>query len=261
MASGPSAKMPYMLKPFEFLSLSTELRLCIYECLLKPANINIYSYDLSQERDEDADTGSDTIFYARWVGPKRPCWAILITCKAVYKEANTLLYRPSTLTLRPAFQYFPEHHEREDSVGTLSHRQRFFNISNLGWIQQLARLDLEIFTTEQTKDEDLAHSAALIKSFGTKVRIGTLSVKIFDRFFRCYNSDYHEVEHDTAFRLIEMWSKILDPKELRVLVGDKGDCVMVWYRKEDGSWTEQSLLEPPEVLTGKLKAAARVVRF
>ena len=256
MASGPSTKMLCSLKPFEFFSLSTELRLCIYEYLLKPTNINIYSYDLSQEIDEEAEESSDTTFYARWVGPKRPHLAILMTCKAVYKEAHMILYRPSTLTLRPAFQYFPEHHEPEDSVGSLSPRQRVFKISNLGWIQQLARLDLEIFTTEQTQIEDLAHSAALIKSFGSSIRIRTLSLKIFDRFFRCYNSDDHEVEHDTALRLIEMWSKILNPKELRVLVGDKGDCVMVWRRTEDGSWSEQSLLEPPEVLTGNLRSAA-----
>lgn len=253
--------MPSRLKPFDFLSLAAELRLSIYECLLKPANINIYSYDLSQERDEETDASSDAVFYARWVGPKCPRLAILMTCKAVYSEAHAILYRPANLTLRPAFQYFPEYHEREDSVGTLCARQRLFKISNLSYIQQLARLDLEIFTTEQTMKEDLAHSKTLIKAFGPKIRIGILSLKLFDRFFRCYNSDYHEVEHDTAFQLIEMWSKVLDPKELRVLVGDKGDSVMVCYRNEDGDWAAKSLLEPAEILTGNSKLAGLESRF
>jgi hypothetical protein len=236
------AKPPLQFRRFNFFSLPSELRCCIYEFLLKPTQVDLSSYDYSEDTDDEDNSGEDDagetskadrviILYANRVGPKRPNPAILRTCKTVYAEAKTFLYRPLDLALRPAFAYRAkprEFAEHNSDVDTLCRELRAYDMAKLHCIQELSRMQIELFTTSTTKDEDIAHSKAMIASFRGKIKVGRLELRIFNRLFGAFNKNeaHHAVEKETTFELIVMWSKVLAPKELRVLIGDKPGIVL-----------------------------------
>lgn len=249
---------------FNFFGLPFELRLCIYEYLLKPAKIDVYSYDHSEYQDEVKEDSKAThpykpvTFYARWIGPKRLNPAILRTCKTVHAEAWKIPYRPFALTLRPAFQYVPrseEHEGHNSDLRTLCRIPRPFGIWGLACVQKLSKLELELYTTFSTQDEDIAHSEALFEPFRRKnipieskrIQVGRLELKIFNKFFGQNDEEQRKVEKSTTLTLLDPWIKVLAPKEVHVLIGNKPGFVMRCRGKEDGLWTVQSLAE----LTGK----------
>lgn len=251
---------------FNFFGLPSEIRLCIYECLLKPATVDICSYDLSEDDDDDEEEAKEVTatvssetnipLYAQRIGPKYLTPAVLRTCKAVYAEAQTLLYRPYALTLRPAFAYLAkpvDYGEDNSDIKLTGHGSRNFEPARLGCIQQLSKMQIELFTTSTTKEEDIAHSAALIKSFRGKIKVGLLELRIFNRFFgaRDKHEPHFEIEKETTFELITRWSNVLAPKRLKVLIGDKPGIVMKFHEDENGIWSKKELVHiSGELLSG-----------
>ena len=246
-----NVKAPLNCRKFTFFKLPSELRLLIYECLLRPAQVDLSSYDNSEDSDDDdtneqddandiSKTDRTIILYANRVGPKRTNPAILRTCKTIYAEAKTFLYRPLDLALRPAFAYRAkprDHAEHNSDVDSLCKELRAYDMAKLHCIQELSKLQIELFTTSTTKEEDLAHSKALIASFRSRIKVGRLELRIFNRLFGAFNKHeaHHAVEKETTFELIVMWSKVLAPKELRVLIGDKPGIVLESHRNAQAS--------------------------
>ena len=184
--------------------------------------------------------------YARRIGPKRLNPAILRTCKTVHDEARKVLYRPFAMQLRPAFAYLKELKDwvgHNSDVDTLKSIAGPFKLGTLVHIHRLSKLELEIYTTPATRETDIAHPAALIKSFRGRIPVGKLDLKVFCTFFDCCDKPKHKhgVERATTAKLIKMWSKILVPKELKVLVGSKPGLVMECCGKEGGSWSRRDL--------------------
>lgn len=238
------------------MDLPLELRLCIYEHLLKPAKIDVYSYDRSEdhgEANEDSKAAHPypVTFYARWIGPKRLNPAILRTCKAVNAEAWKIPYRPFALTLRPAFQYVLRSEDCDgynDDVKTLCRIPRPFNVKGLACLHRLSKLELEVYTTLSTQDEDIAHAVALFEPFRhNNISVERFELKVFNKFFGTNDEDQRKVEKNTTLVLLDPWTKVLAPKEVEILMGNKPGFVMRCRGKEDGTWSMQWLAQ----VTGK----------
>ena len=90
-------------RTFNFMGLPKELRLCIYEHLLQPATIEMFSYDSPSVVGMANHEIAKTAFYASTFG-KILTPAILRTCKAVFDEAQATLYAPKVLDLHPSIE-------------------------------------------------------------------------------------------------------------------------------------------------------------
>jgi hypothetical protein len=109
-------------------------------------------------------------------------------------------------------------------------------------------LELEIYTTFSTQDEDIAHAVALFEPFRRKkIPVERLELKVFNRFFGRNDEEHREVEKNTTLVLLDPWTKVLAPKEVKVLIGNKPGFVMRCRGKDDGLWSMRRLAQ----LTGK----------
>ena len=77
-----------------FLELPVELRLQIYELLLKPRIVCIGFYDEPTILDMDEDNVARSCFYAQSTEDLHP--QLLHASSEVYKESRSILYQPDT---------------------------------------------------------------------------------------------------------------------------------------------------------------------
>jgi hypothetical protein len=109
-------------------------------------------------------------------------------------------------------------------------------------------LELEVYTTLSTQDEDIAHTVALFEPFRhNKISVESLEIKVFNKFFGSNDEDQRKVEKKTTLVLLDLWTKVLAPKKVKVLIGNRPGFVMRCHGKEDSAWSIQWLAQ----LTGK----------
>ena len=89
--SNGNTALPSDGKPFNFLGLPKELRLNVYECVLRPHTLRVFSYSYRNDDGEYDPSLSDPVvaqigFYGTAL-EKELCPQLLRTCKTVCEEA------------------------------------------------------------------------------------------------------------------------------------------------------------------------------
>ncbi|KAK3706520.1 hypothetical protein LTR37_012730 [Vermiconidia calcicola] len=135
------------------LELPAELRLHIYELLLLPDSIRVFSFDNPSILDLPEDVAPTARFYAEVRG-NSVCPQLLRACSQLHDEARILLDEPKALHLAPSLggdggSYGPK----------LQRRQ--FSINRLASIRKVSELPLGLPTCIRTLQDDVAHSRVL----------------------------------------------------------------------------------------------------
>lgn len=154
---------------FDFLGLPTELRLEVYEYLLKPTELHVLSEEHPEFADSPEPSGLPLYLTKREKGLHI---AIIKTCKQIYAEARPILCSPQVLYLHPlALQ--TGHAEKAlttDEVARVS-KARFgeqyyvFDPAWLGKMAKLTSLNLRFVFRGQSVAREALHPALLAKCF------------------------------------------------------------------------------------------------
>ena len=231
--SGSSSKAQPANMAFDFLELPKELRLCIYEYLLKPALIEIYSFDVPSIVGLDDDEVAKSRFYADPVGT-RLYPEILRACKTIHAEAHSILYMPTSLELRSTFQ-----HTREEVSKELDH---VIDARKLGEVRQLDELCLDLTAIKGSKDEDLAHSRVLAKLINPRMKISTLAVRVRRAYdYNDYEFEEAETDPDTMMEIFNIWASVIRATTVKLTAietedGNKTTCVIGWSKHNGEDW-------------------------
>jgi len=141
MTTQPQQHRCYLLK------LPKELRLQIYEILLKPAKLEIRSSD----RPQISGLSHDRIQSDFFVAPLQPSLhpRILQSCNKINGEASTILYSHAYLHLRRSWR----------DVDELIARP--FDLARLQSVHRLDKLQIHLLATVTWVENEIAHSAIL----------------------------------------------------------------------------------------------------
>ncbi|KAK3719714.1 hypothetical protein LTR37_004251 [Vermiconidia calcicola] len=195
-----------------FLELPAELRLHIYELLLLPDSIRVFSFDNPSILELPEDVAATTRFYAEVRG----------SCSQVHDEARILLDEPKTLHLAPSLG------GDGGSYGPKLQRQQF-SINRLASIRKVSELPLGLPTCIRTLQDDVAHSRVLANHLKGGLHTAMLFLDI-----DLYGSE----ELTLAEGKCAVWEAIEE------IVG--GESVLRRDKEIDGNWENEDPEEQDE---------------
>lgn len=145
---------------FPFLSLGTDIRLMIYEELLRPEKTSISSRETSQRQGGPPTYRANTSSEGRGDPVET---AILRTCKQIYNEAKDVLHRPRHLNLVPL--QICSNGPIPDYGGLQRRISRHITIdpAALGAMHKLESLNLRLNMHGGEAEEELVHSRGLAR--------------------------------------------------------------------------------------------------
>lgn len=218
-----------------FLELPAELRLHIYELLLLPDSIRVFSFDNPSILELPEDVAATTRFYAEVRG----------SCSQVHDEARILLDEPKTLHLAPSLG------GDGGSYGPKLQRQQF-SINRLASIRKVSELPLGLPTCIRTLQDDVAHSRVLANHLKGGLHTAMLFLDI-----DLYGSE----ELTLAEGKCAVWEAIEEMSgpflakihasrcEIAISVG--GESVLRRDKEIDGNWENEDPEEQDEDDVGK----------
>lgn len=176
LSSQPDTMAP---NPCYFLEmLPKELRLNVYEYLVKPSEIHIKSKDEPTLSGLSKQDIAATEFHTKGFNDDSLHLALLRTCRMIYNEALPILTRPSILVMHPSA---PESADDDDDGPVV----------DASWLPQLHLLDtlrLTLGTVPNIVTEDLQHSQFLANCLGGKFRLKSLEL-VIDEYPALESSD------------------------------------------------------------------------
>lgn len=151
------------------LELPKELRLEIYELLLKPAELTIRSYDSRAFTGLPDEERATIRFYA--LQPQEGLASqVLRVCRQIYGEARNTLYNPPCLFLRPSFT----------GTSIKDAKDLPIDVTLLRTAGTLEKLRIDLTVTPHTAKEDIDHSARLRWLLGRTIDAKQMLVVIHD---------------------------------------------------------------------------------
>lgn len=156
------------------LDIPEELRLEIYDYLVRPAEIFLVSWDQPTITGKSTEVAAATTFSGkphqfdkRFKGEKVHT-ALLRTCRKIYKESIALLTMPSLLNIHPL------------GGCILDNPGYFVDISQLSKLAHLEVLELQLGAIRTTFAETLLHCNCVISYLSKELHVKRLKVTIED---------------------------------------------------------------------------------
>ncbi|KAK5730625.1 hypothetical protein LTR15_000562 [Elasticomyces elasticus] len=231
-------------QPCYFLALPKELRLQIYEYLLRPDCIQLHSYD------HETLAADATVYYADMdrILPRSLHPQILRTCRQVVDEAQATLYAPDHLRLKPAVR-------RYDFLN-MNLLARPFPASRLCQNRSLQTLTVKFCTSFATMAADLLHSIGLAELLDEK-RVRELKLVVNDAWWLSLNKGLSEEIMVSLEDMIRTWMTTVKAERVRVQAGCGFGCSRIWCKYGNGEWYET----PESHLGDNYNAIARSERL
>lgn len=169
------------------LDLPKELRLQIYEELLKPSELELWTWGFT-----GCISKSESRCHARPIG-KRLFTAILQTCKLIHDEAWVVPYTPASIWYRPRMQSRPPYTSRGA-----------FNLELLKHMRRLDTLELEVITDSAKVEDDKANFLAFASKLHASLKVKRMDLTIRERGCEGLDHDNNR-ELDAAIEQVRLW--------------------------------------------------------
>ncbi|KAK4894921.1 hypothetical protein LTR27_007043 [Elasticomyces elasticus] len=226
-------------EPCYFLELPKELRLQIYDYLLRPACIRLCTYDSPTIVGLSQDEIASTRVYHQFTSNDPPMELhphILRACHQVYDEASASLHKPYTLQIEPSWG--GPFQQLQDQV-TGKTVLRNFDAARLCNVRILPILCIELCTSPLTGNEDIAHSTLFANILRTVSEVKKLELCISDAWEEDHDGD--SSEEQTYFSnlesMIKIWGDTNLKTDIHVWFKNIGNRVS-WCKGKGGEWRE-----------------------
>ncbi|KAK5687876.1 hypothetical protein LTR17_026689 [Elasticomyces elasticus] len=219
------------------LELPKELRLQIYEYLLRPECIHLYTYDSPTIVGLSQDEIARTRVYHQFTSDDPPMDLhphILSVCHQVYDEALASLHKPYTLQIEPSCG--GSFHQ---DLATGKTVLRIFDATRLCNVRILPTLRIRLCTGYTTGIEDIAHSTF----FATLLRAVSVVKKLELRTSVGWEEE-EEVDDDTSEEqkylsnleaLVKIWGDLKLKTDMHVRFEYDEDWIS-WCKEKGGEW-------------------------
>lgn len=170
------------------LELPTELRLPIYEHLLKPSTVQVISPCNQDVTGMTSDAFATTCCFARAVG-KQLYPAVLRLCRQVYNESHPFLLKPDRLLLQPSVARW---------MDLSAHRA--IDVRRFTGLRDIDHIEVELDTLASSIAEDTAHSTLLASVLRSDSYVQKLTLGIIE---------YSEESSDDGLADVEDWQRLI----------------------------------------------------
>ncbi|KAK3621754.1 hypothetical protein LTR56_009713 [Elasticomyces elasticus] len=232
-------------KPCYFLGLPKELRLQIYDYLLRPDCIKLENHDSPTIIGLSQDEIARTRVYHRFTNdyPSTDLHPhILRVCHQVYEEALPSLHKPYTLCIEPSLsgpcQSF------HDSI-TGKTVLRIFDAARLCNVRILPTLHIRLCTSGATGIENIAHSTFFANILSNVSEVKMVELTISDTWEEDDAVDPLEDENylSNLEAMIKVWGDIKLKTDTHVWFQGNEDSIG-WCKRKGGEWCEEPYSSP-----------------
>ncbi|KAK5741809.1 hypothetical protein LTS12_024486 [Elasticomyces elasticus] len=242
-------------QPCYFLALPKELRLQIYEYLMRPDYIQLHSYDQpSAAGIAMEELAQSRIYCGNLHGLESPqrYTQIVRTCRPVNDEAEATLYTPDRLVLDPAVRRFCAGGEHNAALPP-----QWFNAGKLRSIRSLRSLEVHVCTSSSSRNEDLALSLCFAESLSNVKKTGGFVLHLVDLWHPSCDVGGMQTIVENLEDLIKIWMPFAKAtgSRVKVLWGEGGDPT--WRKNAKGEWNEC----PESDMGEDYRASGRVERL
>lgn len=244
--SDGNTTLPSDDKPFNFLGLPKELRFNVYDYVLKPCVLRVFSYSYRDDDDNIPNLSDPRVAQTGFYGTTREmelCPQLLRTCKTVHEEAGSILYNPTHLELAPSFRWGPP-----------DESERKFDATKLTRIRRLDTLEVDLYTISVSKEVDMLHSRALVRCVHPNLAIRKCSLHIRE------NDEFdHDLDDGVQYNLkaiiavLKTWKGVLKAKnyDAKITVNLAEDIAGKWCKMAPKEWEEDKMHDDSEMYQGE----------